>query len=98
MKIRGTSRHSLDIEAIISFTNPTDYSATVPFFDINVLSNGTLLGNATAENISVVPGRNEDLLVFAKWDPKKLSGSIGLDKANELLSQYVSGMSNLSSF
>ena len=95
LRIRGSNRHSLDIEAVISFTNPTNYSAVVPFFDINILTNGTLLGNATAKNIRVVPGRNENLAVSARWDPQKLSGKEGLDVGTELLSQYVSGAISL---
>ena len=96
LRVHGSSRHSLDIEAVVSFTNPTNYSATIPFFDINVLTNGTLLGNATAKNVKVVPGRNENLLVSAKWDPQNLSGKEGLDVGRELLSQYVSGAISLS--
>lgn len=96
LRIRGSSRHSLDIEAVVSFTNPTNYSAVVPFFDINVLTNGTLLGNATAKNVKMMPGRNENMMVSAKWDPQELSGRQGLDIGRELLSQYVSGATSLS--
>ena len=95
LNIHGYKAHALAIEANINFTNPTNYSATVPFFDINILTNGTLLGNATVENVSVVPGRNENVHVRAKWDPLSLSGESGVKVGRELLSQYVSGMCSI---
>lgn len=73
-------------------TNPTEYSATVPFIDINISVNDTILGHATARDVSVVPGPNHDLAVIAVWDPSHKSGKKGAHIGSELLSQYISGM------
>ena len=91
LRIVSTTRDSLLIEAKVNMTNPTNYSATVPYVNVNLLSNGTLLGSATAENIKVVPGRNENMLVRAKWEPLSTSGKKGVEAGKELLSQYISG-------
>ena len=91
LKILESTRSSLLIEAKVNITNPTNYSATVPYVDINLFSNNTLLGHATAERVNVVPGRNEDILVKATWDPSGLSGNRGINIGRELLSQYISG-------
>ena len=88
LKILETTRSSLLIEAKVNVTNPTNYSAAVPYVNINLLSNDTLLGRATARNVHVVPGRNDNILVKATWDP---SNSAGLEVGRELLSQYISG-------
>ena len=76
-------------------TNPTEYSATVPFIDINISVNDTILGHATARDVSVVPGPNQDLAVIAVWDPSHHSGKKGAHVGRELLSQYISGICGL---
>lgn len=76
---------------MINITNPTEYSATIPFMNINLLSNGTIVGQATVRNISIVPGSNNNLLAEALWDPATSSGKAGQDQGRELLSQYISG-------
>ena len=57
--------------------------------NIQMLNNGSVLGNATVENVSVVPGPNNDILVKALWNPE---GKRGAKVGRELLSQYVSGI------
>ncbi len=92
-----TTKSTLLLEAKINITNPTDYSATIPYININLLSNGTRLGQATVRNISIVPGSNNNLLAEALWDPVTSSGRAGLDQGRELLSQYISGILRLRS-
>lgn len=75
----------------MNFTNPTEYSAKVPFVDVLILVNGTTLGHATARNIVVVPGVNIKIPIRAVWQPYKSSGIDGVAMGRELLSQYVSG-------
>ena len=41
--------------------------------------------------MTIVPGRNDNLLAEALWDPWTSSGRAGLDQGRELLSQYISG-------
>ncbi len=91
LEILDTTASTLTVQARMNVTNPTEHSATVPYVNIHLLSNGTVLGHATAQNISVIPGPNHDILVTALWDPKAPSGEKGLEVGRELLSQYISG-------
>ncbi|MCJ1231953.1 hypothetical protein MMC12_008633, partial [Toensbergia leucococca] len=88
LRVVDTTRESLTIEARINITNPTEYTARVPYVNINLLSNGSILGNATAENVSIVPGPNDNILVQALWNPR---GKEDVAVGKELLSQYISG-------
>ncbi|KAI4724164.1 hypothetical protein E4T49_08114 [Aureobasidium sp. EXF-10728] len=90
LQMLDTGKTSLTLTALVNFTNPTEYSATVPFVDINILTNGTLLGHATAKDVSVVPGINTNILVTAVWDPRTLGGEEGHRVGVEFLSQYIS--------
>ena len=85
--IVDTDPRSLTLTANVNFTNPTPYSATVPYADINILVNGTVLGHATARDLAVKPGNNTDLPITAMWHPSKLSGHNGTIVGRELLSQ-----------
>lgn len=91
LSIVDTSPTSITLQAQVNLTNPTNYSATVPYFNINILVNGTVLGQATAKNIYVHPGNNTNLVVSAVWDPLTKSGKKGREMGKEMLSQYVSG-------
>ncbi|KAH0265887.1 hypothetical protein KCU91_g11144, partial [Aureobasidium melanogenum] len=91
LQILDTGKTSLTLTALVNFTNPTEYSATVPFVDINILTNDTLLGHATAKDVHVVPGNNTNILVTAVWDPRTLGGEQGHRVGVEFLSQYISG-------
>ncbi len=92
LEILETSKTALTIRAKVNVTNPTEYSATVPFIDINISVNDTVLGHATARDVSVVPGPNQNLAVTAVWNPSHQSGKKGAHIGRELLSQYISGM------
>ena len=88
LEILETTRSSLLVQAKVNVTNPTNYSATVPYVNINLFSNDTLLGQAIAKNVTVVPGRNDNILVTATWEALSSKGkAVG----RELLSQYISG-------
>ena len=91
LKLLDTTPSSILLELTVNITNPTNYSATVPYVDIHVLNNGTLFGHTTAENISVVPGHNDGILVKMMWDPRGMSGINGTARAREFISQYISG-------
>lgn len=92
LEILDTSETSLTIGAKVNVTNPTEYAATVPFIDINISVNDTVLGHATARNIIIVPGPNHNLAIEAVWDPLSHSGKKGRHIGSELLSQYISGL------
>lgn len=91
LTILETTEKTLTLEARVNFTNPTEYSAYAPYVNIHILNNNTLLGHATAQNVYVSPGRNDNVLVQALWDPSALGGKNGSSVGRELLSQYVSG-------
>jgi hypothetical protein len=91
LKILDTTKSSLRLQAKVNLTNPTVYSAHVPYVNIHILHNNTLVGHATAENIDVVPGNNTNLLVEAFWSPFDLGGQNGSEVGRNLLSQYISG-------
>lgn len=63
-----------------------------------MLNNGSVIGSATAENVSVVAGNNSNILVEATWDPLGYGGKTGAAIGRELLSQYVSGFNTSLTF
>jgi hypothetical protein len=85
------------MEARISFTNPTEYSIQVPYVNIHILNNDSIIGDATARNISIFPGNNSNLVVQANWNPH-LGGKNGSAIGRELLSQYISGYNTTLTF
>ena len=91
LTILETGPSSLTLGALVNLTNPTDYSASVPCIDIHIMENGTLLGHATARNLHIVPGENDNLFVTAVWDPLTSGGKQAASVGRELLSQYISG-------
>ncbi|TVY73459.1 hypothetical protein LSUE1_G003340 [Lachnellula suecica] len=98
LKILSTTQTSLDFEALVNFTNPTEYTAHIPFINIHVLNNGSILGDATARNINVVKGNNTNVLVQATWDPTKRGDGNARKIGRDLLSQYISGYNTTLTF
>jgi hypothetical protein len=92
LKILDTTKSSLKLQAKVNMTNPTEYSAHVPYINIHILHNDTLVGHATAQGIHVVPGNNTNLLVEALWNPLDLGGQNGSEVGRNLISQYISGL------
>lgn len=90
LRILDTGRSWIKLAAEVNFTNPTNYSASVPYFDLKLLNNGTELGHAYAQNANVVPGSNTNVSIVAFWEPH---GKAALAHGREVLSQYVSGRS-----
>jgi hypothetical protein len=95
LAIVETSPTSLTITALVNFTNPTKYSATVPYFNINILANGSHIGSATVRDMEVSPGNNTNKLASVLWDPYTYGGDKGKKIGAELLSQYISGTSTV---
>jgi hypothetical protein len=94
----STGATSVNLQARLNFTNPTEYTAQVPYFNINILNNGSFLGDATIRNVFVATGNNTNLLVEATWDPASLGGERGAKIGRELLSQYISGFNTTLTF
>lgn len=91
LQILDTTSSSLMFSALVNITNPTPYSASIPYADIHILVNGSLLGHATVRDLDVGPGENNGLFVKAVWDPLTLGGTEGKAVGSEFLSQYISG-------
>lgn len=96
LTIIDTTLTSITIGALVNLTNPTNYSATVPYVNINVLINDTIVGQAIGEDITVHPGNNTNIAVKIVWDPFTHSGDKGRAIGSEFLSKYVSGMPPIS--
>lgn len=91
MKIIATDADSMTLGAFVNLTNPTEYSTDVPYADINILVNDTIIGHATVRDMYVHPGNITDVGVSVKWEPSKVNGTAGGVVGRELLSQYLSG-------
>jgi hypothetical protein len=98
LQIMDTSKTAIILQAKVNITNPTEYTADVPYFDIHILNNGSIIGTATARNLHVAKGNNTNLLVDAIWDPYTLGGKNGQKIGRDLLSQYISGWNTTLTF
>jgi len=94
----STSATSINLQARVNFTNPTDYTAHIPSVNIHILNNGSIIGDATVQNIDVIGGNNTNILVQVTWDPTTFGGKKGAKIGRELLSQYISGFNTTLTF
>lgn len=91
LKVIETSPKSITLQALVNFTNPTEYTAHVPYFKLDIMSNGSLIGQGYARDVSMSRGENRNIPIKAIWDPLNLGGADAAAIGRELLSQYVSG-------
>lgn len=90
IQVIETTPQSISLRATVNITNPTPYSAHIPYINIHVFSNGTLLGEAIAEHLDIKKGHNAGLTVSARWQPS-WGGDEGVQRGRDLLSEYISG-------
>lgn len=90
IKVLHTSSSSIQLEARVNISNPTPYTAYIPYINIHVAKNGSVIGSASAENLNITQGNNTNLLVTAIWNPSE-GGDEAAKIGKELLSQYLSG-------
>ena len=93
MELGTTTESSVVIKTTVNFTNPTKYSATVPFVDFVLLYNSTAVAHMTARDVSVAPGNNSGVQVDLLWNPLASGGPSGVKAGRDMVSQYVSGKS-----
>lgn len=98
LKVLSTSRTSINLEALVNFSNPTEYTAQIPYTNIHILNNGSIIGDATITNATVGRGNNTNVLVHATWDPASFGGENATKIGSELLSQYISGFNTTLTF
>jgi hypothetical protein len=93
IKILNTSDTGISLRAALDVTNPTPYSASIPYFHIYIRDSkyGHIIGQAVARNMTLVKGNNTGIVVEATWDPAGLGGERAHEVARDLLSQYLSG-------
>jgi hypothetical protein len=91
MTVLETTKMTVFLGAETAFHNPTEYSAIVPYADLYLYANDTMIGNVTVRNIKVKRGQNENIPLQALWTPFA-DGAKGRKVARDVLSQFVSGM------
>ncbi|KLJ13526.1 hypothetical protein EMPG_11520 [Blastomyces silverae] len=91
LEIAQTTESSILLAAKLNLTNPTEYSANVPYINLRVAHNGTNVGHVTARNLSISPGLNSGVEISALWDPLQFGGKDGIAAGQDLISRYVSG-------
>lgn len=90
ISIVETTPSSIRLQVIVNITNPTPYTAYIPSVNIHLISNGSLIGEASAKNMSITTGNNTNLVVSALWKPS-IGGDLGVERGRDLLSSYISG-------
>lgn len=91
LRILNTSETGVSMQAKINFTNPTQYTATIPFLNVHILGDDVIIGEATARGIHLELGNNTGNIVHATWDPTRFGGKKAQEAAQSLLSGYLSG-------
>ncbi|KUM65364.1 hypothetical protein ACN42_g1706 [Penicillium freii] len=92
LKLGSTTESSMLVSTQANFTNPTNYSATVPFVDLLILYNDTAVAHITARNISLGPGNNSYVPIDFFWCPLDAAGVDGVEAGRALFSSYVSSL------
>ncbi|UKZ80494.1 hypothetical protein TrVFT333_008255 [Trichoderma virens FT-333] len=96
--ILNTTKHAVHMQASVNITNPTPYTASIPFANVHVYHEGLLIGEVVANHLDVQLGNNSNLAVFATWDPVSLGGEKSHKAAAQLLSDYLSGKNTTLTF
>ncbi|KAI8945119.1 hypothetical protein F4801DRAFT_594399 [Xylaria longipes] len=90
IRVVDSSPDSITLQALVNVTNPTPYTAYVPFVNVHIIANGSILGDGTVQNVDIVAGNNTNILVTAKWNPPD-GGPHSRKIGRDLISQYLSG-------
>lgn len=91
LKIVHTTNSSILVRTSLNFTNPTNYSANVPYIDLKLVHNSTDVARLIARDLTVSPGLNTRVEIDGLWNPLDASGEKGVAAGRDLLSQFVSG-------
>ncbi|SPO05654.1 uncharacterized protein DNG_08341 [Cephalotrichum gorgonifer] len=89
LRVLKTTETAIHIEAMVNITNPTPYSATIPYFTAHVVKNGTIIGDATVKNVRITTGTIENLLISIIWEPARF-GEEGRKIGVDLVSGFLS--------
>ncbi|KAL6234197.1 hypothetical protein BDW75DRAFT_212950 [Aspergillus navahoensis] len=91
LELGATTESSLLVETVLNFTNPTQYSASVPLLDLLLVYNDTKVAHLTARDVTIVPGSNTGVNVNLQWSPLDLGGPSAVLAGQDLISRFVSG-------
>ncbi|KAL2843953.1 hypothetical protein BJX68DRAFT_150714 [Aspergillus pseudodeflectus] len=91
LALGDTTESSLLVKTAVNFTNPTQYSISLPFIDLLLVYNSTKVAHMTTNDVRIVPGANSDIPIDLRWSPHDLGGPSGVLAGRDLISQYVSG-------
>ncbi|KAL5000708.1 hypothetical protein BDV10DRAFT_183182 [Aspergillus recurvatus] len=91
LELGATTESSLLVETVLNFTNPTQYSASVPLLDLLLVYNETKVAHLTAKDVTIVPGTNTGVNVNLQWSPLGLGGPSAVLAGQDLISRFVSG-------
>lgn len=91
IRISHTTKSSIALEATLNFTNPTPYTANVPFVDLKLIYNGSNVANITGRDLLISPGFNPLVRMEGFWNPSAASGEDGVISGRKLISRYISG-------
>lgn len=89
--IRNTTITTVLVESKVNFTNPTLYTADIPYVSVHLVSNGHVLATATVEGLQMHRGNITNANARVLWDPVGLGGPRAQAEANLLISNYLSG-------
>ncbi|RYP19841.1 hypothetical protein DL765_003095 [Monosporascus sp. GIB2] len=90
LKVLDTTPNTMTLQAIVNVTNPTSYTAHIPYANIHILHNDTTIGDVSVENLDVVNEVNDHVVITATWNPS-MGGEKGQQIGRDLISQYLSG-------
>jgi hypothetical protein len=91
LRILNTSETGATMQARVNFTNPTPYTASIPYFSAHIYTNGSMIGEAVAQEVTLGRGNNTNNYIQATWDPATFGGEKARRAASRLLSEYLSG-------
>ncbi|KAL4740329.1 hypothetical protein BDV11DRAFT_185607 [Aspergillus similis] len=92
LELGSTTESSLLVETVLNFTNPTQYSASVPLLDLLLVYNDTKVAHLTTRDVTIVPGTNTGVNVDLQWSPLDLGGPSAVLAGQDLISRFVSGL------
>ncbi|KAL3450705.1 hypothetical protein BJX65DRAFT_269906 [Aspergillus insuetus] len=91
LALGDTTESSLIVKTAVNFTNPTQYSVSLPFVDLLLVYNSTRIAHLTTNDVIIVPGANSGIPIDLRWSPLDLGGPSAVLAGRDLISQYVSG-------
>lgn len=91
LAINDTTKTALSLIGKVNFTNPTPYSAYIPFASFHLASHGHRLAVAEVQEFHLVRGNVTDAAANVLWDPIELGGMQAQREGQRLISEYLSG-------